>query len=107
MDNINWDEFYEQATHDHFKDLAGSDFYFAYDLDDDLGGYFSIVPKKFYDANRCMLDQHIQDAIAHLVPCGHNGFVEDTESVFSFDGDDVDGQRLLVKAGFVQNQSLI
>jgi hypothetical protein len=81
----------------------GSDFYFAHAEDELIeGGVYTIVPKKYWDKNKRLLDEN--QIAADLLP---NGFFELSEGMYEYDGKSNEGKELLINAGFIENSELI
>ena len=101
--DINVEEFYEMDEEDlqnELDKLKPSDFYFqaGHDIMNNVY-YFTIVPKPYYDANKCQSDF----ALGHLsvIP---PGFDELAESDFEYNGDHVLGRQILLQAGFIEKK---
>lgn len=107
---MNWDmnaeEFYDMDEGDfdnELKKLKPCDFYFqlGYYSYDGVSNdhYFTVVPKPYYDANKCQSDFELEHL--NIMP---QGFGEDAESSFSYDGDPKIGRQLLLQAGFIEKK---
>jgi hypothetical protein len=75
--------------------MDGKDFYFQ--LIKEPKPYFLITPKIYYDREGCLSDE---SGIAHgILPMN---FSEETESTFSFLGNQDAGRELLLASGFIE-----
>jgi hypothetical protein len=85
-----------------------SDFYFCIGNDgleyaDTSENYFLITSKAYFDKTHCLDDRSGQPD--RLLP---DGFYELSESMYEYDGIDVqEGRNLLLIAGFIENPELL
>jgi hypothetical protein len=88
---------------DTSKTSKPSDYYFQLDMSEEtiegLGSpAFMITARKYYDKHKCLDDC----CGAHNTPMPSDFGPEETEAVWSYDGDPQVGRASLLKAGFVE-----
>jgi len=82
-------------------DVPGEVWYYQLGADETFGEGTNamIVSKSFWEKNNCIDDNHIEGRIGHILP---DGFFEECESSFLFDGPQDEARTLLNAAGFVE-----
>ena len=102
---MNWEEVEELDEEEYEEFLAKlkpEDFYFQLDIAD-FGysdHYFIINPKSFYDTYKRQMDSELTP----YTTCIPDGFDEDCDTTFSYNGDPQVGRQLLLQAGFIEKK---